>query len=54
MAMGQIIEYAKGRRIPHASFSLSTDARAMVALQLARIIRRKALTRYKKFLMVFP
>jgi len=32
MAMGQIIEYAKGRRIPHASFSLSTDARAMVAL----------------------
>jgi ABC-type uncharacterized transport system substrate-binding protein len=32
MAMGQIIEYAKGRRIPHASFSLSTDGRAMVAL----------------------
>jgi len=32
MAMGQIIEYAKGRKIPHASFSLSTDARALVTI----------------------
>jgi putative ABC transport system substrate-binding protein len=32
MAMGQIIEYAKVRKIPYASFSLSPDARAMIAL----------------------
>jgi len=32
MAMGQIIEYAKGRKIPYASFSLGTDARALITL----------------------
>ena len=32
MALGQIIEYAKGQRIPYASFFLSTDTLALVAL----------------------
>jgi putative ABC transport system substrate-binding protein len=32
MAMGQIIEYAKEKKIPYASFFLSTDTRAIVSL----------------------